>query len=255
MSFFRTLAKSILFFGDQNSIDIFSTHLLSTTMTDKFLTLLDLMVEQKRPTREMENAFISLISIHGYDIKIINQFLEVLGQSPSYLATHLMNDHNYNVLKLYIRQLGENFSEIILQHIVPSVLATDFRSREKDYFGVAEELLKIAPQLMETLLCQSKLGDCRLGFQHYLLSKDQISDFSVIKNFIHYLSECPERMSHFEDCFLERDKAKEILEYALEIPHSDKRKVLKRLVELKKEAVLVKFIENFPEYSSLLIML
>lgn len=254
MSIFRTLVKSLLLFSDKDSIDILSTHLLTNIMPEKFLTLLEVMVAKKVDTKEMENTFASLISIRHFDLKTINQFLEILNKDPSYLANNLLNDSNYGVLKNYISQLGKDSPETLERYITPSILA-NFKGSDIQYFELVEEVVKVMPSLIKTLLHDNvRLGVCESPFQNYLI-KTRISDLLVVKNFISYLAYDLVKFNYFEDSFLSFADAECIVEYALQVSASNKRKILKRLVELKKENFLVKFIENFPEYDSLLLML
>ena len=254
MSILRTLVKILIFFDDKDSLDILSTHLLTSAMPDDFLTLLETMVDKNLDTREMENVFISLIAIHSFELKTIDKFLLILKKDPSYLINQLLDDANYTVLKTYIFQLGKECSEIILQHVVPSILC-NFKGNELNYFGIVEKIIEVMPSATQPLLHDSiRLGICESSFQNYLIWT-QISNLSVIKNFMSYLKYDPKKFNSFEDSFLSCAEAGSILEYALQVADSNKRKILRRLVELKKEDFLVKFIENFPEYDSLLLML
>jgi hypothetical protein len=61
----------------------------------------------------------------------------------------------------------------------------------------------------------------------------------------------------FETAFLDNASSGDIVQYAINVPASNKRHILKRLVDLKEddELALVAFIKKFPEYENLLPLL
>jgi hypothetical protein len=254
-SSFRKLIKILLTFTDQETLGALQTFLVRDNLSDHFFVLLEEMVVKEVNTKEAEGLFISLIGLHDISLKLINRFLKILNKDAAYLAIHLLQNSNYLGLRRFISQLGSEHGEELEQLVVPVILQHYIGDRTH-YLGLTLEVVCVAPQLTHTLLHDaSAIGLCEKAFSDYLIT-NHVSNIVAIKNFLLYLQQYnPQNFIAFEDAFLRTARVDLILQYALQTTFSNKRKILRRLVECKHEATLVEFIKNFPEYDALLPML
>jgi hypothetical protein len=249
---FRNLAKLIINLGDKNSLNIFCTHLLVNAYPNHFLIFLEEMSNKGKDTLEAEKIFISLISIHNYDCQIIDQYLKIINQDASYLTKQLLQNSLSRSLCHLIRKTDMKHWK---GHIIPTILQY-YTGDKIVYLDIVLQIVQVTPDFTEILLKNNKhIGSCQDDFAQYLINYFN-NNLPAIKNFSFFLQDNdPESFLKFENDYLQVARPDLILQFALQVAFSNKRKILIRLVEIKNESILVEFIKNFPEYDSLMPML
>lgn len=251
---FRKIMRLILKFGDQDSVNIFSTFLLTDKLPSHFFVLLEEMVARKVEYKEAEKSFLSLIPTQEYDREIVERYLQIIGKDVSYLTQRLLQSSIYISVNRFIRIAT---SEQLRDHVVPTIL-THYTGDRTHYLGIVAEIMQLTNEFSPTLLKEHQhIGLCEEAFAKYATDYSWYN-IKLIKNFAIYLQEHnPQTWPKFEDYFLEYIKGQTdiLIKYAEEVPNANKRKVLIRLIEAKNETKLVEFIKKFPSFASLLPML
>jgi midasin (ATPase involved in ribosome maturation) len=254
---FRRLAKLIVKFGDRESLSITSSFLLTGKLPFHFFVLLEEIVEGGLETHEYQKIFESLIVTHQYDLDIINQYMKIVQQDSYGLTKRLLQNSNYGGLVRYIRSLSMDAGrkKILQEQVAPSILE-NFTGDRTHYMGITMSITECGTDCVKELLHDSnQFKDCEEFFGKYLTSNHS-SNLPVIKNFISYLEiNNPKSIPSVEEAFLQRAGIHILIQYALQVPTSNKRKVLMRLIELGDEDYVVEFIKKFPNFRSLMPML
>lgn len=256
---FRRLAKIITKFCDQESIGIFSSFLLTDKLPTHFFIFLEEMIAKGLDTTEAQKIFESLISTHSYDLNLINKYLSIIKQDAYGLTKNLVQRSHYAGMVRYIRELNTNKDSgrltLLSEQIVPSLLE-NYTGDRTHYLGILMSIISGGTDFIKELTHDSKhIGDCEEFFGKYLIA-NHFHDMVVIKNLMAYLeANNPKLVPIMEEKCLGDTRPYLLIQYASEVPTSNKRKVLVRLVELKDEGFLVEFIKKFPAYSSLMPML
>lgn len=253
---FKKLSQFIVNYCDEKSIGAFTTFLLTNKLPTHFFIFLQELVQRGSDTREHQKVFESLIFIHQYSLEIINKYLSIVNQEPFDLVKHLLAREHFASVIYYIRKINsEKDYDLIGLQIVPSILE-NFVGQDASYFGMIMSVAEGSPNHLQNLLRNCKqFGNVEARYAHYM-AVNQAHNISAIKNLMSYLAiHNPEIISTFEDRLLKDTRPHLLVNYATEVSNSNKRKVLVRLVEIKDEEFIVKFIKNFPTFRSLMPML
>lgn len=249
---FRKVIRLVLKFGDQDSINIFSTFLLSDKLPFHFFVMLEEMVARGMEYKEAEKAFLSLISVQKYNREMVERYLEIIGKDVSYLTERLLQSSIYISMRHFI---GIASAEQLRYHVVPSIMK-HYTGDRTHYLGLVSDIMQLSQEFSPTLLNRHEhVGSCEEAYSKYIIGS-MWHNIPVVKNFAIYLQEHnPKAWPVFEDKYIAQAGGGLLVRYAEEVPNTNKRKVLIRLVELKNEPVVVEFIKKFPAFSSLLPML
>ena len=141
------------------------------------------------------------------------------------------------------------------EQIVPSVIENYIGDRTH-YMGITMSVAECGADFLKELLHDNAhIGECEEYFGKYLVS-NHAHNILLIKHFMAYLEiNNPTAIPSLEESFLKDIGVDTIYRYGIEVPISNKRKVLISLIELKNEKYLVEFIKKFPAYQSLMPML
>ena len=254
---YRRLTGIILDLGDQELIESLETYLAKHKCPDHFFVFIEEKRARGLSTEHSELVFIDLIHTQEVQLKIINKFLSVIQKDHSYLIRHLLSS---NLDKMWSHSLTRFISELLTHepesigiHVVPT-LVQYHNSNIEHYLSIISSIITHTPEHTRSLLEDSK-WKCNLQLWAHIINGYTFNT-SLVKNYCLYLEQyLPDKLEEFENEFLENADPDHIVNYALQIASSKKRKVLRRLIELKSERWLVVFIKNFPEYKSLLPML
>lgn len=251
---FRKIMRLILKFGDPDSINIFSTFLLTNKLPFHFFVLLEEMIAQGKEYKESEKSFLPLISVQEYNREVVERYLEIIGKDISYLTERLLNSSIYISMERFIRIATP---EQIRQHIVPSLMA-HYTGDRTHYLRLVSEIMQLTTEFSPVLLQEHKhIGPCEDPFIQYVTSTIY-HNLKLIKNFAIYLQEHnPKVWTRFENNYIDwvKNQGKILIQYAEVVPNANKRKVLIALIDSKNERWVVEFIKKFPAFSSLLPML
>ncbi len=247
---YSRLIGVIIEIGDEELTDSLETYLARDQMPKHFFVFLQEKIKRGMPTDKAEKVFIEIFS---YDLKLVEQFLKIVGKDKHYMLQQLMQLANpFTRLQKYITDLIADNPDNIDTYIVPALL--EYEGDLNKYLELVKAVIYHTDRFTHSLLERGK-RKCPLEFWTFILSNYTVLT-PLIKNFRTYLKEYyPARVEEFEDIFLITANSQPIVDYAIAVSDSNKRKVLRRLVELKNEKSLVQFINNFPEYKSLLPML
>lgn len=254
---YRKLIRVILDLGDQELIESLETYLAKHKCSDHFFVFLEEKIARGLSTEHSELVFIDLIHTQEIDLKFVNKFLSIIQKDQSYLIKHLLTSNLDKVqshsLTRFISELLHHELDSIGTHVVPT-LVKYHNSNIENYLSIISSIISYTPAHTHTLLEDSK-WKCNFQLWKYIINGYTFNT-SLVKNYCLYLQEYfPDKLEDFENEFLENADPDHIVNYALQITSSKKRKVLRRLIELKSEKWLVVFIKKFPEYKSLLPML
>lgn len=254
-SSYRKILRVALEVGDDILIDSLETFLAKDKEPEAFLILIEEQVRLGKSTNNSEKIFISLHGIHKYDLDITNRFLDILGRGPEYLTHNFLHKNLLGPLRRYIKLLGADNPEA-LDKVVRPILDFSF-SDTNQYIGIVTEIVTTTDKYSHCLIDNNNLS--LNVFSNLILSNNE-APISLIKNVCQYISKYkPTELEKFEHAFLESARAEIIVDYAIQVPTSNKRKVLRQLIKMREdvreEENLVEFIKHFPEYRSLLPML
>lgn len=254
-SSYRKLISILLQINDEELTDALETFLAKDKDPNYFLIMLEEEARKGQDLSRSISLFISLLNIHQYDLATIDKFLDIIDQDHKYLVTYMLENRFYDSIRKYLQLIGEK-NKHLLDDVVPIIIAR-YDGGVEHYLGYVMEVMLVTNEHTHNLLNYGKIP-CYTGFLVYLLSW-QNKSIKLIKNMYHYIQEYkPEELDQFESDFLNCSESDAILQFALQVATSNKRKILKRLVErreAKDEKNLVEFIKHFPEYRALLPML
>jgi len=254
-SSYRKFLSILLQINDEELTDALETFLAKDKDPAYFLVLVEEEVRKGMDFSRALNLFVSLMEVHHYDLDTINAFLKIIGQDHKFFITYML-EHKFHIhIRRYLQQVGEK-DKTLLDDIVPIIMAR-YDGGTDLYLGYVLEVMLVTNDHTHNLLNFGRVP-CYTGFLVYLLAW-QTKSLKLINNMYYYIREYKaEELDQFESDFLNCADSDSVLSYALEVPTSNKRKVLKRLVdrqEAKDEKNLVEFIKHFPEYRALLPML
>lgn len=254
-SSYRKLLSILLEINDEELTDALETFLAKDKDPAYFLVLVEEEVRKGMDTSRALSLFVSLMEVHHYDLDTINKFLDIIGQDHKFFITYMLEHKFYVHIRRYLQRIGEQSKEL-LDEIVPIIIAR-YDGGVDNYLGYVLEVMLVTNDHTHNLLNYGKTP-CYTNFLVYMLAWHTKS-IKLIKNMYNYISEYHyDELDQFESDFLNCADSDSALAFALEVPTSNKRKVLKRLVdrkETKDEKNLVEFIKHFPEYKALLPML
>lgn len=258
---FSKLIQIILDLGNEELIDSLETYLARNKRPDHFFIFLEKKLRRGASLEKTEKFFIELMGVNGYSAEAVDKFLNIIQKDKAYLIKLLLNNDfesfegnsKFHLLAKYIKELANKFPESIGIHVVPTLIE-HYNGPLKRYMDLIVTVVERVPDFTNILLNNHK-RNCERDFKVYVLASHTFNT-NVIKNFCNYLSNySPHELDSFENMFLNIADSNFIVEYALYVPTSKKRKVLRQLIKNKDEDQLVEFIENFPEYKALLPML
>jgi hypothetical protein len=255
---YRKLIRVILDLGDNELIEQLETHLAKHNHPDHFFVFLEEKIARGINTDSSETIFIELIYLNREaQIKVINKFLRLIDKDPSYflkklLVTKLDRSWNFSV-KRYISEVIANEPETLENHIIPTLIQ-HYDNGLEHYLSIIVEIISITDKFTRSLIDDNK-WKCQAALWSQIINGLTFNT-KLVKHFCLYLKDhYPDKVEEFEDSFLDNADPDHIVKYAIEVSFSKKRKILRKLIELKSEKWLVEFIKNFPEYKSLLPLL
>lgn len=255
---YRLLLRVILDIGDEELIDAMETFLAKDSDPNYFLILMEEELAQGTPLVNSEKLFISLLGIHKYKLETINRFLSIIEKGPSHLVEKLLEKGLYGPIHLYIQQLAENNIQL-LDEIVPVIL--DYKHPDLNrYVGLSIELMNVSNKYTYQLVNESKYMEMTPSVLGVFILTDHSHKMLLVKSMCEFLHEFHAAdLERFEEGFLAVADGSSIVQYSLNVPTSNKRKILRQLIgmreDVKEEHNLVEFIKHFPEYKALLPML
>lgn len=253
---YRKLLRVILNINDEELTDALETFLAKDKDPSYFLVFLEEEIKCGKDITNSINLFTSLMGIHQYELEVINKFLDIIGKDHRFLVEQLLHSKIFVTLRRYLQQIGEK-SPSLLEEVVP-IIITQYDGDVTHYMGIVTEIMLPNNDYTHNLLNYGKFH-CVDLFGTFLIN-NFIRSTILIQRMNDYLWEYhPEKVDGFESAFLEKAESHILLTYAIQVEKSNKRKILKRLVQMRDQARdeknLVEFIKHFPEYKALLPML
>lgn len=258
---FQKLLRVVIRLENSDLIDALESFFLKEKKIEPFFILLQEKVSLGHDIKQSEKLFLSVLNTYyNVDLDIINEYLGIVGQDKSYMVRRLMDKKMavHGALAKYVTAISLADKEGTAQHVVP-VIVQEFEGDIQHYMGLCRIIITHRPEFADVLLRGNKY-DVRDRFSTFIV-KNHLDDTILITSYCIYLTlNNPEEFERFEKEFISRAKPEQLLTYSRYVFNSNRRKVLRRLVDLKtedsrNEKHLVSFIQYFPEFGSLLPML
>jgi hypothetical protein len=257
---YRKLLSIVISIDDSEIIDYMETYFLKDRNPNYFFILLEEKIKQNKSISNAETLFISLIAINQMKVKDIHKFLSIIEKGPDYLVNKFLQGKAYYALRYYIKILSfEKLDSSItntLDPIVSQIIKFSY-SEPSPYISLVTEILNISNKYTHQLLDNDLID---LDKFCTMVVSNNIYQINIIKHLSEYLSEYYiDKLDDFEKSILSTADGAILVTYSIVVPTSNKRKILKRLVEMRESRIeeenLVEFIRHFPEYKSLLLIL
>jgi hypothetical protein len=258
---FQKLLRVVVQLDDQDLIDTLESFFLKDRKIKSFFLLLQEKVSLGRDIKQSEKLFLSALNTYyNLDLDIINEYLEIVGQDKSYMVRRLMDKKmaTHAALAKYTTSVSLSDKEGTEQHLVP-VIVQEFDGDIQHYMSLCRIVITHRPEHASVMLRGTKY-DVRDRFSDFVV-KNHLDDTMLIASYCIYLTlNNPEEFERFEKEFISKAKPEQLLTYSRYVLNSNRRKILRRLVDLKtedsrNEKHLVSFIQYFPEFGALLPML
>lgn len=252
-SVFRNFIKTLLLINNEQILSYFETSLVNEKNLDKFFIFLEENIVVNRDITFIIDAFIQLMCYNNYSYISIQNFLKKISKDKKWLIHKLLSFNLYNVITNHIHEtvLYEKDS---LKEIVDALASYPKYEVPVQYARLVVFILQNTNEYLPVLLKHSDINE-------KLLESVIVSDPRplAVKNYSIYLFENKglEIFLSFEDKLLasEHISAYSVLEYSNQVAFSTKRSILKKLISLRAEQELIKFMKKFPEYKKLLMLL
>lgn len=258
---FRKLVSIILDINDDLLIDSLETYLARNRKEDHFFIFLEEKVKKGIPYEKTEKVFIELMGLNQFNIGAVGKYLEIIGKDKYYIIKRLSSKEyakNHITLRRYINELmqesvkNENDNSFATQ-VIPALLK-EYEGDIIHYLETVRDIIVFKSEFTYTLLHDGGFN-CHETFWKFVVAHYSYN-VKLIKSFSDYLEKYfPDQLSSFEDDYLNVADCSHLVDYAVNVSTSSKRKVLRQIVKQKCEAHLISFIRYFPEYRSLLPLL
>ena len=249
---YRKFIAILISLNEPEIVEMLETSFVKEKNLDNFFILIEEEVKQNKNIANCEKLFISLMTLQNYELSIIDRFLQAINKNRTYLVTKLIELKSYSTLRKYIEELAITDAPSF-KNLVPIIIEKYEDRIGSHYLDLIKIIVTYSTEFTDRLLLSQNLNRM---FEKHILSG--YIKMSLIRNYSQYLLSKNElRFYIFEKTFLDHANSDELVEYAEHIPYSNKRLVLRRLIELKDsdEESLVDFIRKFPEYENLLPLL
>lgn len=250
--------KLLCVLGDEDTLDTMETWLLKTNDTVEFFLFLKEKVKRGLDTTSTESSFVSLMGIHNYTYQQIADFLKIVNKTHADIIVELCEQSHDEVITRYLYKIIVNSPQplIELQNIAP-VLAKTYKGHSWRYMDYMIQIMGITDAHISLMF-----NDCQV-FRKATLPQELPSyllmgghSTMAVYNYCNYLKKIDvNEFKNFERQFIQASDGDTLLEYVSLLQDSDRRLILRRLIEIKDEESLVDFINMFPEYKCLLPML
>lgn len=253
-TYYRKFVRAVLTIGGAKLIDAMETFVARGSDPECLLIVLEEELEFGHNTTNAENLFLVISEFRKYGLQTINRFLSIIGKDYDYLTSRLLENDSYEHLARIIQLLPSPSEKM-----VPIVFVTlNYPHKDIDRFiDLAIEIIGTSSEFTVSILEHKSLtleSVSKSIFQRKAITLSVIANISAYLS-IHY----PHELDGFEKQYLLVASSKSLIDYALYVPTSNKRRVLKQLINIRKhpydEQNLVTFIQYFPEYQALLPML
>ena len=260
-SSFQKLLRVVIKLEDQDLIDTLESFFLKDRKIKPFFLLLQEQISLGKDIKQSEMLFLSALNTYyNIDLDIINEYLGIIGQDKSYMVRRLMDKKIvvHNALAKYVAAVSLADKEATEQHLVP-VIVQEFDGDATSYMSLCGIIITHRPEFADVLLRGNK-HDVRDRFSAFVV-RNHLNDIMLIVGYCIYLTlNNQKEFERFEKEFISIAKPEQLLTYSRYVLNSSRRKILRRLVDLKtedsrNEKHLVSFIQYFPEFGSLLPML
>lgn len=252
---YRKLVGIVLDINNEELTDSLETF-LSRNQPHHFLAFVEEKIKKGMSIETATDSFIELIKVNDHPIEIIDKFLSIIGKDRPFMIRKFLGSKSYNRISIhrFISDIISKEPHNVGEDVVVPIIGY-YKGALDQYFYLIQDIMAQTHTFHHSLLNDSSMGNCMLQCWEHIIANCR-NYLGLIKNFYFYLEEYyPDLSDQFEIDFLQGADGFTMVSFAMEVPSSKKRKILRRLVEIKNEAALVFFIEKFPEYSSLLPML
>jgi hypothetical protein len=250
---FRKFVGILVSLDDPEVIEMLETNFAKEKNLENFFILIEEELKQGKSSANCEKLFISLMTLHNYELQTVDQFLAATQRDRVYLVHKLIENKSFSALRKFVEEVGQR-DVLGLKTIVPAFIEKYDDKINSNYMEMIRIVVTYDSSFTDELLSVSK-WDLRFLFEKYILSSST-GNQPLLKNYCDYLLDRnKEQFLDFEKRFLESAEGFDIVRYSTNVPFSSKRLILRRLVEGKEEQHLVEFIKKFPEYQNLLPML
>lgn len=253
---YKKLIAILISLDETELTEMLETNFAKEKKLDNFFLLIEEKVNQNKSVSNCENLFLSLMTLHNFQLEYVERFINAIRKDREYIVSKLIENKSHSTLRKYLEELAaENPGS--LKSLIPIIIEKyDDHILHTHYLDLVKTIITYSNDFTDKLLINHD-WNLRYIFEKYLLTLS-IFPPNLIKNYSHYLISKKEAwFNDFEKSFLEIAKSEDIVDFANNVPHSNKRLILQRLVDLKEidEDSLVVFIRNFPEYENLLPLL
>lgn len=256
---YRKILRVIVRVNDQDLTDALETFFLKDKKIDSFFFMLEEKKHAGISTEKAEKLFYSALNTYyETNLEVVNRFLAIVGKTKSDMVRELMDTRRavHNALARFVAACLDD-KESLEQQVIP-VLAHEFEGSQEHYMNLIRFIVAQHSVFIEELFKNKKFE--LKAFSRFIIDNHPSETLLVANYCEHLAAKYPEEFQRFENAYLQVAKPEYLVAYARYTPASNKRLVLKRLVELmgidsRNEKHLVDLITSFPEYRPLLPML
>lgn len=252
---YKKFISILISLDDSEMIEMLETNFAKEKKLDNFFLLIEEKINQNKDISNCENLFLSLMTLHNFRLEYVDRFIAAIRKDRDYIVCKLIETKSYSTLRKYLEELAISDIESF-KPLIPVVIKNYDDRIGTHYLDLVKTIVTYSNDFTDKLLI-TRNWNLRRIFEKHILSNATRSQ-ALIKNYANYLASKNESwLTTFEKSFLEVALSEDIVIFANNVPLSNKRLVLQRLVELKEidESSLVVFIRKFPEYENLLPLL
>ena len=252
---YKKFIAILISIDDPEVIEMLETNFAKEKKLDNFFLWIEEKRNQNKDISNCENLFLSLMTLHNFRLEYVDRFIIAIKKDRPYVVSKLIETKSYSTLRKYLEELAI-FDIESFKPLIPVVIEKYDDRLGTHYLDLVKTIITYCNDFTDKLL-MTRNWNLRRIFEKHILSNSTRSE-ELIKNYSNYLSsKSPNWLATFEKSFLETALSEDIVNFANNVPQSNKRLVLQRLVELKEidEDSLVVFIRKFPEYENLLPLL
>lgn len=269
---YRKILKLIIEIDDEDLSNSIETFLAKDRNHERFFIFVEEKINCNKSTLSCEKLFFSLLYTHNYDYTVTNKFLSIISKDSGYAIENLCKFKEIMPIVRYVSEISKYDTKSVPLIITPLLKSLNSNFIDtKSYIRIISEIIPNNTDHIHELIngydSSFKKFNIQDNFEKYIVSQNSnafnvyftsnIFDSNVlIKNYSTYLFyKQNNRFSIFENTLLLNGDALTIYLYGMNVPWSDKRKVLLKLIEMKHQKYSVSFIKTHPEFKSLLILL
>lgn len=250
----RKFIALLILLDNDELMEMLETNFVKERRLNNFFILIEEKLKQNKSVENCETLFLSLMTIKSFiNVHVVDMYLQAICRDRSYMVQKLITTKSYSALRRYISEISETDINC-LEMLIPVIVERYYDRLNSHYLDLVATILTYSKEFTAHLLPSRNLEKM---FEQYCSSSIPMP-IRAITNYALYLSNKNKALfDKFETAFVEYAAPLNIVSFASDVPGSNKRKLLNKLIESREthESSLVMFIKQFPEFENLLPML